>query len=681
MLLKVKASTNYIFNKEPKDIFLLGSSFFERMKNMRFGKNNFNNYNSSISKEYLLTNGIGGYSSASISGSNIRKYSALLIACLNPPTDRRLLLSKLDETLVINGNKYKLYTNEMVNGSIDEGYLNQQSFECNDFINLRYEIKGVFVDKKITMVYGENTTVINYTIRNNNKPISLKIEPLINNRDHHENTFKGDFECIQLLINKGVKIKYDINEIELNLVSDKARYIKSGKWIEGMFYKNEFERGLKDSEDHYIPGYFEIELAPKEIVNFSIIASTEVINEVDGEKYFKNEAKRKEDLLQGLKYRDKFTETLALACDQFIVKRKSTNTATVIAGYPWFTDWGRDTMIALPGLTLCTGRYEEGKEMLLTFAKYLKNGLVPNMFPDDGVEPIYNTIDGTLWYFNAIYKYLEYTKDYEFIEKNIFKHLTDILDHHIKGTDFKIKMDKDGLLAGGDKTLQLTWMDVKIKDWTVTPRQGKAVEINALWYNAIKVYIHLCKEFGLECTYYELLAEKVKASFIEKFWDEDQGYLYDYIDGEEKNKQIRPNAVIAISLPFKMVNEFMAKKIIELAFEKLYATYGLRSLAYDDEAYKKIYKGDLVSRDSAYHQGTVWSWLIGPFVSAISYWYRDKNLCKQLIEPFYDHLNDRGIGNISEVFDGDTPHNARACYAQAWGAAELLRAYVEHVVN
>lgn len=648
---------------------------------MRFGKNELTDYKSSVSKEYLITNGIGGYSSASICGSNIRKYSALLVGCLKPPTDRRLLLSKLDETIFIDQVMHKLYTNEMKDGSFDQGYLNQQSFEFDNFIDFKYEIQGIFVSKRITMVYGENTTVINYTIRNNNKAIKVRLEPLINNRDHHENTLKGDFMCSQQMINKGVKIKYDINDIELNLVSDKASYIKDGKWLEGMIYCNESERGLKDTDDHYIPGYFEISLLPKEIVEFSIIASTENIKEFKGEKYFKEEEVRKNKLIDKLTYKDEFTKNLALACDQFIVKRKSTGTSTVIAGYPWFTDWGRDTMIALPGLTLCTGRFEEGKEMLLTFAKYLKNGLVPNMFPDNGIEPIYNTIDGTLWYFNAVHKYLEYTKDYRFIEKNIFPQLTDILKHHIKGTDFKIKMDEDGLLSGGDKSLQLTWMDVKIKDFTVTPRQGKAVEINALWYNAINVYIDLCEKFKVECSFYEELAIKIKGNFIKKFWNEDLGYFYDYIDGEECNSQIRPNAVIAISLPYTMVDEYQAKKVLEVAFDKLYANYGLRSLAYDDVEYKKSYKGNLVSRDLAYHQGTVWSWLIGPFITAVRRWYKDKELCMELIKPFYDHIQDKCLGSISEVFDGDSPNTARGCFAQAWGVAEILRAYIEDVVR
>ena len=648
---------------------------------MRFGKNDLKDYSSCISKEYLLTNGIGGYSTATIAGSNVRKYSSILTACLNPPTDRRILLSKLDESIIFHEEKIKLYTNEYEDGYIDKGFINQQSFELNEFANFNYEVQGILISKKITMEYGKNTAVVNYKVRSNNKSFKLRIEALVNNRDHHGNTKKGDFTCRQKLIKNGVNIKYDINNIELNLVSDKAKYTAKGEWSKEFLYFDEAERGLKETDYNYNSGYFEIELAANETIEFSIIASTEAIKELAGHKYFKAEVDRKKGLLKKLKYRDEFTEALALACDQFIVKRKSTNTATVIAGYPWFTDWGRDTMIALPGLTLCTGRYEEGKEMLLTFAKYLKNGLVPNMFPDDGIDPIYNTIDGTLWYFNAVYKYIEYTGDYDFIEKHIFSHLTDILKQHIEGTDFKIKMDEDGLLSGGDKTLQLTWMDVKIKDWTVTPRQGKAVEINALWYNAIKAYIELCSKYNVSCDYYQTLAEKVKESFIEKFWDEDKGYLFDYIDGEEKNGQIRPNAVIAISLPFKILEADNAKKILEVAFEKLYATYGLRSLAYDDEEYKKIYKGDLVARDSAYHQGTIWSWLIGPFITAISYYYKDKELCRQLIEPFYDHVKDRGLGNVSEVFDGNSPYIARGCYAQAWGAAELLRVYMEHIVK
>lgn len=647
---------------------------------IRFGKYDLKDFKSAISKEYLITNGIGGYCSSTICGANIRKYSALLVACLNPPVDRRLLLSKLDETIYIGDKEYKLYSNEYLDRSIDSGFLYEQSFENEFFPVQNYVVDGVFISKKITMVYGKNTTVISYKIRNNNKPLKLNIEALVNNRDHHGNTKKDDFKCTQNKLDKGVKLEFDINDIELYLKSDKAAFVSEPRWFENMFYYDENERGLDDTDSHFIPGYFEIALLPGETVEFSIIASTENIENLNGESYFTLETQRKKELIAKLPKQDELTKFLAIASDQFIVKRKSTDTATVIAGYPWFTDWGRDTMIALPGLTLCTGRYEEAREMLITFAKYEKKGLIPNMFPDTGVDPIYNTIDATLWYFNAVYKYLQYTSDYDFVLKNIFPSLTSMIKNHIHGTEYHIGMDnKDFLLKGGNKDLQLTWMDVKIEDWTVTPRQGKAVEINALWYNAVRIYAELCKRFNVDYTYYESLAENIKKSFLEKFWNEKISYFYDFIDGEEYNEQIRPNGIIALSLPYTMVDKAIAKKAIETALEKLYTPYGLRSLSYDDEEYKEIFIGGIVERDSAYHQGTVWSWLIGPFITAVSKWYDDKELCKQIVYPFYDHLMDKCVGNISEVFDGNSPHTARACFAQAWGVAELLRAYIENI--
>jgi predicted glycogen debranching enzyme len=647
---------------------------------IRFGKYDLKDYQSAISKEYLLTNGIGGYCTSTICGANIRKYSALLVACLNPPVDRRVLLSKLDETIFMDSKEYKLYSNQYTDGSEDEGFLYEDSFEYEYFPVQNYEVNGVFISKKITMVYGKNTTVVTYQVRNNDKSIKIRIDALINNRDHHGNTKTGDFNCSQELLDDGVKIDYDINNIKLYLKSDKASYTKSCRWSENMFYFNERQRGLEDFDNHYIPGCFEINIAPKEIIEFSIIASTEDVKELNGESFFIMERQRKEELIERLPVKDELTKILALACDQFIVKRKSTDTATVIAGYPWFTDWGRDTMIALPGLTLSTGRFEEAREMLITFAKYEKDGLIPNMFPDTGVDPIYNTIDATLWYFNAVHKYLEYTGDYEFIRKEIFPSLTSMMKHHINGTQFNIGMDKeDCLMSGGNKDIQLTWMDEKIKDWTVTPRQGKAVEINALWYNAVCVYTELCKQFDLEYSYYEKLADKIKENFISRFWNRKANYFYDYIDGSEYNEQIRPNGIIALSLPHTMVNKDMAKSALETAFEKLYTAYGLRSLSCDDSEYKGIFIGGIAERDSAYHQGTVWSWLMGPFLSAVSRWYNDKEFCKNLAFKFFDHLQDRCIGNVSEVFDGNSPHTARACFAQAWGAAELLRAYTEDI--
>lgn len=645
---------------------------------MRFGKNELKDFNTAVSKEYLIGNGLGGYCSSTICGANIRKYSALLVASVNPPVDRRVLLSKLDETIFLNDEKHIIYSNEKLDGTIDEGYKYEVSFENDKFPKQNFVVDGVMITKKITMKYGENTTVVNYEIRNNNKLFKMVIEPLVNNRDHHENAKKDDFKCVQKLEEKGTGIVFDINNIKLYLKSDKASFIKDEKWYTDMFYLNEEERGLLDFDNHFVPGHFEIILQPYESVEFSIVASTEPIEDCNGINYFREEEKRKNHLLEKLKYRDELTETLALAADDFLVRRKSTGTTTVIAGYPWFTDWGRDTMIALPGLTLCTGRFEEAKELFITFAKYVKDGLLPNMFPDSNVEPMYNTIDASLWYFNAVYKYIEYTEDYEFIRENVFETLSEIISFHMKGTNYGIGMDEaDGLLKGGSKDTQLTWMDVKIKDFAVTPRQGKAVEINALWYNAVGVYAQLCKKFNKDYKFFEELQEKIKKSFLSKFWNSKKNYFYDYIDGDYYNDQIRPNAVIALSLPYTMVDENKARKVISVILEKLYTPYGLRSLEKEDDKYTGIYSGDLVKRDMAYHQGTVWSWLMGPFISSIKRWYGDDELCLKLIEPFYDHLRDRCIGNISEVFDGDAPNTPKACYAQAWGVGEVLRAYIE----
>lgn len=645
---------------------------------MRFGKEAFKDFNTAVSREYLLTNGLGGFCSATICGCNRKKYNALLVASLNPPVDRVMLLSKLEESLYIENKEYNLFTNQIADNEIESGLKYLYSFEYNMFPRFFFNIKGVLIEKKITMAYGENTTVISYKVKNNNKPVKIKISPLINNRDHHETNKKGDFSCEQETNLKGTKISYNINDIKLYLQSDKATYKEKNVWHGGLYYLEEKERGFDPVDINYIPGYFYLELKPGECIEFSITASTKQVGNPDGSSYFSAERKRKSELINRMPFSDSKTEILALACDNFLVKRKSTGTSTVIAGYPWFTDWGRDTMISLPGLTLATGRFEEAKELLLTFAKYIKNGLIPNMFPDSGVEPIYNTVDGSLWYFNGVYKYLQYTKDYSFIEREIFPHLTSMIEHHIKGTDFKIKMDeKDYLLSAGDKSLQLTWMDVKIGDKTITSRQGKAVEINALWYNALCIYTLLCKKFNREYKKYEELSNKIKLSFENKFWNEEKQYFYDYIDGEIYNDQIRPNAVIAISLPFEIASRKRAVKVLETVFEKLYTPYGLRSLSEEDKEYIGIYAGDYISRDSAYHQGTVWTWLMGPFITAVNRYYSDSVLVKELFNTFYDHIYDCCVGNVSEVLDGDNPHIPRACSAQAWGAAEMLRIYVE----
>ncbi|WP_051624086.1 amylo-alpha-1,6-glucosidase [Clostridium akagii] len=647
---------------------------------MIINKIGLNDLYNAISKEYLLTNGLGGFSSASICGCNINKYNALLVAALTPPVSRRVLLSKLDETICIENEKYKIYTNQYHSGEVEKGFMFQQDFQYDYFPIFNYIVKGVIIEKKITMVYSENKTVITYNIINNSKPMKMVIDVLVNNRDHHQITKKYDFKCKQITNKNGTNISFDTNDTQLFLQSDKGTYSEKNQWNRSIYYKEENDRGFKANEYDFKAGVFEIFLKPMEKINFTIVASTEEINDTQGENYFINEINRKDELIKNITNCDEKMKVLAFACDQFIVERQSTKSATVIAGYPWFTDWGRDTMIAFTGLTLVTGRYKDAREILLTFSQYIKNGLVPNMFPDNGQEPLYNTVDASLWYFIAVYKYLKYTGDYDFVKNNIFMHLTEIIESYMNGTDFNIGMDKkDCLLIAGNEDTQITWMDVKIGNFAVTPRQGKAVEINALWYNAICIYMELCRNFNVDCKNYEIIKQNVVNNFIKQFWNDDKSYLYDYINENEANEDIRPNAIIAIGLPFEIVPKEFALKIIATAFEELYTIYGLRSLNTGNEKYKGQYIGDTETRDLSYHQGPVWTWLMGPFITAINRYYKDKEFTKQIFELFYQQVEDKCIGNVSEILEGDYPHLARACSAQAWGVGEMMRVYYEEV--
>ncbi len=649
---------------------------------MKINKTGLIDFYNATSKEYLLTNGLGGFSSASICGCNINKYNALLVAALTPPINRRVLLSKLDETVYIEDKEYKIYTNQYNPNKFEKGLIFQQDFEYDYFPRFNYLVEGIIIEKKITMVYGENKTVISYNIRNNNKPITISIDVLVNNRDHHEITEIQGFHCNQKTNKNETNIIFDVNDTQLFIKSDKGTYSETNQWNQSFYYKEENDRGFKSKEYNFKAGVFEISLNPMEKYNFSIIASTEEIKNTNGESYFINEINRKKKLIKNMPNCDEKMKVLALACDQFIVKRQSTKSATVIAGYPWFTDWGRDTMIAFTGLTLVTRRYQDAREILLTFSKYIKNGLVPNMFPDDGAEPLYNTVDASLWYFIAVYKYIKYTEDYAFVEKNIFPHLTEIIQSYMNGTDFNIGMDKkDCLLIAGNEDTQITWMDVKIGNFVVTPRQGKAVEINALWYNSICIYIELCKKFNVNCRNYEVIKENVINNFLKQFWNIDKSYLYDYINENGVNDDIRPNAIIAISLPFEIVPRDFALKIIATAFEKLYTIYGLRSLDTENVKYKGEYIGDSNTRDLVYHQGTVWTWLMGPFISAINRYYKDKEFTKKIFKLFYQQIDEKCIGNVSEILDGNYPNRVRGCSAQAWGMGEMMRVYYEEVKN
>ncbi|KXZ40642.1 glycogen debranching enzyme, putative [Alkalithermobacter thermoalcaliphilus JW-YL-7 = DSM 7308] len=649
---------------------------------MRFGKKDWKTYESGIQKEWILTNGLGGFASSTIVNCNIRKYNALLNVSLNPPINRTVLLSKLDEEIIIGDKSYYLGTNKTVNGIKNKGYLYLQQFIFEDVPKFIYSVEDIFIEKEIALVYKEDKVVVTYEIESKDSSFIFRLYPFTNYKDHHQNSKKNDFIYKQFEIENGVRLNLKENEkINIYIKTDIGEYIQSEKWFEGMYYDNEEYRGLDPIDYHFIPGYFEVKINPNTKTKISFIASTKDFDDLDGFKMIQNVKQRYKDIVKKAHYEDEFANKLVRACDDFLVYRKSTNTKTVIAGYPWFTDWGRDTMISLTGLTLLTKRFDDAKEILLTFINYLDQGLIPNMFPDEGYDPLYNTVDGTLWYFYGVYKYLEYTKDYDFVKNNIYSKLKEIINYHINGTKYNIKMDNDFLITAGEKGTQLTWMDAKVDDWVVTERHGKAVEINALWYNALKVMEYLCKEFKEDYSYYEDIALKVKENFNKLFWNEDKKYLYDVINENIKDDKIRPNAIFAVSLPYSVLDSQKHKYIVDRVYKELYATYGIRSLSPYEDEYIGVYGGNRYKRDAAYHQGTTWAWLIGHFITAyVKVYGKSDNLIKKFIDPFKDHIKDQCVGQIAEIFDGNEPIIPRGCFAQAWSVAEILRCYVEDLI-
>lgn len=651
---------------------------------MLFGRGILGDFELTKEKQWVVTNGLGGYASGTPSGANTSKYHGLLFAALKPPGERTLLLAKLDETLYVDGREFSLGANLTGGGVYPEGHLYLHKFELNPFPTYTYSIQGMFLEKVIFMVPGSNTTVVRYALfGGQDMTVALEIRPFINCRHYHHTVRRNDWPFSQQDEEKGVVIEAYPGAPKLRLYSGRAKYHRqAGNWFENLYYPLESERGLEPWEDHYVPGYFEIKLTDGE--SFGIIASTEeetlknpLLLQVSAER-------RLAQLVEQSGYLEDFVKRLVVAADAFIVHRQSTGTKSIIAGYPWFTDWGRDTMIALPGLTLVTRRFGEAREIIETFARYCKDGLIPNMFPDEGGEPLYNTVDASLWFFHAVYKYLQYTGDHGFIRNVIYPVLKEIIEAYSKGTHFNIGMDSDSLIHAGAQGTQLTWMDAKVGDWVVTPRQGKAVEINALWYNALQVMALLGRNYGGDKAHYITLAENVRRSFIREFWNQDKKCLYDVIQ-ETRDDAVRPNQIIAVALPFTMLDHSKEAAVVNTVWRELYFSYGLRSLAAGSPGYKGVYRGDVVARDAAYHQGTGWSWLMGPFITAYrkvnDYSPASREVAQRFIAPFKAHLYEHGLNSISEIFDGDPPHKARGCFAQAWGVAEVLRAYVEDVLE
>jgi predicted glycogen debranching enzyme len=535
------------------------------------------------------------------------------------------------------------------------------------------------------MIHGENTVVIIYEVLKAGGNFTLELLPLLSIRGYHNMMHANN------AINQNALFDNDVFEIKayegtphIFIKIPDGSYRPNPQWFYNFNYSVEQYRGLDFTEDLFSHGSFNVELKEGDILG--IIVSTENPEERDALKLFQKENQRRQLLIQ--QDTDETLQQLTLAADQFIVKRGE-DLKTIIAGYHWFTDWGRDTMISLPGLTLSTGRYEDAKKIISAFAKSVSMGMLPNRFQDNGEAPEYNNVDGTLWYFIAVYKYLQVTSDKDFVLDEILPVLKDIIDWHFKGTRYNIHIDKDGLLYAGEMGQQLTWMDARIGTWVVTPRMGKPVEIQALWYNTLKIFSELLElnQQSRDATLVDISAEKAKHSFTEKFWYAEGNYLYDVIDENcNPNKELRPNQLFAISLPFTLIEGERAQAILKIVETELYTSVGLKSLPKGDVHYVAIYGGDAYHGDSSYHQGTVWSWLLGAYIDAImsepGFMGLDglggKEKALKVIYDFKYHLNEGCIGSVSEIFDADPPHHPRGCIAQAWGVAEILRVIKEY---
>jgi predicted glycogen debranching enzyme len=592
-----------------------------------------------------------------------------------------LLLSKLEETLVVNGRRFDLSTNQYPGAVHPQGYQHLKEFRIDPFPTWVYQVDGVELEKEVFLVHGENTVVVRYELRALDRDPApechLEIRPLIAFRDYHSTTRRNDGLDPAVTSGEGLVVVTPYAGLpSLWFSHDAAGVEATCDWYYNFEYEIERERGLDDREDLFNP--FVLQYALNRRTTALVISSTEPQRAADGVRLRQNEIRRRAELAESVPTSDPLVRTLAVAADQFIVQRGELK--TVIAGYPWFSDWGRDTMIALPGLTLVTGREGIARDILLAFARSIDRGMLPNRFPDGGDEPEYNTVDATLWYFEAIRAYVQYTGDYAFVRQHLYAKLKQVLSAHLAGTRYSIQTTGDGLLYCGEPGVQLTWMDAKIGDWVVTPRTGKPVEVQALWYNALRTTGDLAARFGDTETERFLgeLAALAKRSFRSQFWNEADGCLYDVVDAGRRDASIRPNQIFAVSLAHPLVEGELARRVVDVVARELWTPLGLRSLSPRHPDYRPRYGGGVWERDSAYHQGTVWPWLAGPFVTAYAKVY-GREAAQGLLSGFRAHLFEGCLGQVSEIADASVPHAPRGCFAQAWSVAEILRAAVENL--
>lgn len=659
---------------------------------------------SGLTKEWVITNGIGGFASQTVLGINTRKYHGLLVAPLVPPSRRFVVLSKIDESIQIGDTEEILYSNVCKN-YISEGYKNLEEFEKIYNPIFKYETRGIKIEKQISMVYGKNIVCIFYKVKNIDKDITMKFAPVMNFRDFHCMSTNHNYKVNQYINGNKIRIIVDDNKTTpVYLYSKEGRYIEhQNDTFKNMYYLEEEKRGFYPEEDLFVPGRYEIEIKANEEKEFTIICSLEDnIDEIDGKEVIKQEEKRLKDIVSESQLVDsKMTKTeqekirdLVIAADLFITYRPKFGLHTIIAGYPWFLDWGRDSLIAYEGLLLKTKRFELAKDVLLMMTRDIKFGIVPNGYSGYDSRPLYNSVDSSLLLFEQINKYLKYTGDYRFIQVNLYDILKNIFEHFKKGIDLddsNIYMDKDGLISAGTENTQLTWMDAKVSNFAVTPRNGKAVEVNSLWYNAIKTLENLAKTFEDSKTQEECskLAKKVKTNFNKKFYDEKNKCLYDVIGSDE----IRPNQLFALAVTYPsmvMTNE-KPKEVFETVTKHLVTKYGLATLSPKNKKYIAVYEGDSFRRDMSYHQGITWPWLAGLYTDAFKtliQYEKDKDVKAKLEKDYEKCINaykrnftaamkEGALGTISELYDSEAPYLPGGTVAQAWSVSEVLKIMLE----
>ena len=666
----------------------------------QYTQKDWTTFKEGIKREWAVTNGIGGYAGSSMIGAHSRTHQGYLIASLHAPIERYLVFSKINETVTVGTRTVSFETSQhRASGKTvyTEGQKFLTSFIYDGSVHYAYETDNFSFEKHITLKRNANVCAVAYELTAGDSDCTFTLTPLFNYREHSESSTPDTLRFDTFTEDRTFYLVPEKNkDIAIRFQTSEGTFSER-KTVYDVDMQLQIEVDLEtDGLDcHYCPVDLSIEVPANTTKKVSILCSIGDVNErpapvsaTEAFSILEENARCHAELFEKAGYRDSFANQLVLASDHFLTYRESTKMMTVLAGLPWFTDWGRDTMIAFTGLTLCTKRFKEAEEILLTFARYIRHGIVPNMFPDDNMPPLYNTVDASLWYFYAVYQYLHYTPAAEaeaFVKEQIFPHLKGIISAYEKGTDFSIYMEDDGLIHAGSGLDQITWMDVRVGDWVATPRHGKPVEINALWYNALRIMESLCEKFDEDASAYRTRAEQVKESFNAKFWDSSNQCLFDVVDGDEPDDHIRPNQIYAVSLPFSLLPEEQEKAVVALVEKELFVGCGLRSLAPDHPDYHGIYCGALAKRDAAYHQGTAWGFLLGGFFSAYMKVNHHSSSAAEnavrMLEPVRKHLTDSGcIGSISEIFDGDAPHNPRGCYAQAWSVGEVLRCYCEDIL-